>query len=122
MSDEQITAFVNDLSRREKEKKGGKSGLTLKKILIPYTDSKLGFLSQFDENFQRLVLIIRRELNAVNEDIELAWYYFKQTFESHSDINRQLIEANLNTTYLDLAGKTRRLADRIEELQSERNF
>lgn len=119
LNDEQIAELIYGLRQREIQKKGGKSGLTLKKVFIPYADSKLGFLSLFEESFQRKILSIRRDIHFINEDIELAWYYFKKTFESLSDRNYKLIDENLNTTYLDVAGKTKRLTDKIEEIKSQ---
>ncbi|MFQ5787517.1 MAG: hypothetical protein ACE5H1_06000 [Thermodesulfobacteriota bacterium] len=116
LSDDQIATLINDIRQREQQEMNSKTGLTLKKIETPYLDSKLGFLSLLSESFQRQVLGIRREIGFVNEDIELAWYYFKRTFDAISDTNYQLVDANLQRTYLDLVGKTQRLADKIEQL------
>ena len=121
LTDEEIKTQVEELRRRNLQQEGSKSGLTLKTMLLPYADSKISSLPLFKEDFQRQVLSIKRDTNAMNEDIELAWWYFKKTFESLSDKNYQLIDANLNKTYLDLAGKTRRLADKIQKLLSENN-
>ena len=108
---------IEEIGTLSKANSGG--GLGVKKYETPFLDLKLSDLTIFDETFQNKILEIKSRLNLLNEEVETSRFYHEKTFDSLSDINRQIICQNLNGSYKNIAGTARRLADRIAVLKTK---
>lgn len=100
---------------REKEKR--KTGRSLKKDDLPYINSNIGYLPLFDTDFHNKVLEIRTHNRLSNDEMELALYYYKMTFDMTLDEgNRDIIGKNLDSSYKHIASNSRQQVHRINQL------
>jgi hypothetical protein len=87
----------------ELSKKGEDSTLGLKKFNTPFIDSNYSELHLFNTEFQRGILEIREQVRRINEEIDMAWFYFSKTFDSSlSDKNVEIVKGNLESAYLNI--------------------
>lgn len=114
LTDEQLSA-ISQQSKAE-----SKRGLSFKKYELPFLDSKINYLTVFDESFQNRVLEIKTQLKLFHEEIDQARFYFEKTFDSTmSPENQDIIRTNLEGCYKNLGRQARNLADRIGELTTK---
>ncbi len=112
--DEKIGLFA-----RSQRKPDG-AVLFLREIATSFLDSRIGSLSMFSVDEQRLLLEIRYQINVINDDVNRTKIYTYKTFESSiSSNNMKIIERNIINTYLDISKKTQQVADRIEQFLSQ---
>ncbi len=113
LSDEELAAMSSPLAIR-----GDGRGLTLKKYGTPLLDSKITFLTVFNEEFQNRVLEIKAQINTLNEEVDLTRFYLMKTFDSLSQENHQIVSQNLDDCYRQISAMARRIVDHISELGS----
>ena len=66
---------------------------------------------------QRLISQVRGSLSILNEEADNARFYFEKTFDSSLDEqNQKIIKSNLDYSYRNIMGMSRRLADKITDL------
>ncbi len=81
-------------------------GLSLKKFSVPFIDSNYSQIHLFNTKFQEGILEIREEIRRINEQIDLAWFYFFKTFDSSlSENNAKIVRDNLELEYLNIGKK-----------------
>lgn len=89
-------------------------GWALKKYSLPFLTNQITALNLFSPEFQRLALETQAILSMINEDIDMAWFYYCKTFESSlSETNRRIINLNLEQTYAHILGLSRQVVDNI---------
>lgn len=93
------------------------AGLSVKKYNLPYLELKVGELSLFSEQFQRLVLNVLADLHSFNATVEEAKSYLKLTFEPISEENRAIASENLKTSYQNIEERARIIIERIKKLE-----
>jgi hypothetical protein len=92
---------------------------TLKKSSVPFLKSQITNLYQFTPEFQRLALGIQAKVEAVNEEIDKAWFNYTKTFESGlSPQNQAIVEGNMHQANMNTAKLCREVCDDITELLS----
>jgi hypothetical protein len=110
LTDEQIQS----LFQGEKDKR---KHYTLKKSDVPFLDLQIINLSLFTPEFQRLVMRIRSQVRAINEEIDKAWFNYTKTFDSGlSTNNHALVQANMHEANMNAAQMCRDVCDDITEI------
>ena len=75
-------------------------GFSLKRLYLPFLESKMGFLPLFSNKFQGLIHNIRSKNQIMNEDVESGIFYHRLTFDSSlSPENREIVLKNINSCY-----------------------
>ncbi len=114
LSNEQLNALS------EYNKPNQLSALSLKKLYLPFLDSKISDLSLFDINFQRYLLEIKTQITFLNDTIELSNFYYQKTFDSSlNGDNYEIIDHNLKNTYMQISDTARIIVDLISEFIDE---
>ncbi len=97
-------------------RKPGK-GVGMVQYSLSFIDAHLGEIALYPIPFQMGIVHIREQLNMYNQRIVIQQRYLEKTFDSSlSDDNRAAIVDDLESGYLDLAGRTRQIADAIAAL------
>ena len=95
--------------------KRGTAAISLKKHSLPFLTANLSLLSSLGVDLQRKIVRIKTNLDALNQEIELAYYFWDKTFDSSlGEDSRNKVRENLNASYEHIFGLSRRLADMIE--------
>ncbi len=81
--------------------------ISLKKIAVPFLISQLSSLYLFSPEFQRIALKICSRLAIINEEIEVAAFNYKKTFDSLSQQNQTIVVANFLQSYRNILGLCR---------------
>lgn len=81
------------------------TALNFRRYSLPFIDSQLNSLSLFDLEFQRQIHSVRATLGIINEEIDVAWFYFQKTFDTLSETNRGVVQKNLVASH-EFIGKT----------------
>lgn len=92
--------------------------ISLKKIAVPFLTSQLSSLYLFSPEFQRIALKICSRLAIINEEIEVAAFNYKKTFDSPSQQDRATLVTNFLQSYLNILGLCRPLIDDVNLLLS----
>jgi len=92
------------------------SSLALKKHYTPILETHMATLINLDSNYQNLIIEIKSQISILNEQVDLAQFYYQKTFDSSlSSENHQIIEINLNDTYLDVFEKAKDIVELISQ-------
>jgi hypothetical protein len=76
------------------------SGLNLKSSSLPFLDSNIAELGMFDTGLRQKLIEVRAQLGPLNEEIELARFYFEKTFDSTlTPENYNIINDNIRSSY-----------------------
>jgi hypothetical protein len=76
------------------------SALTLKTFSLPFLSAQLGILGSYPPEVRSLNLEIYSYINRLNKEIDLAWWFYKQTFNSDTmSYSGDIIQANIEKTY-----------------------
>ncbi len=95
------------------------AGLSVKKYKLPYLEAKVGELSLFRQEFQRLALEILANLQLFNEEIDEARFYFKLTYDSGvSEENHARACGGSDQCYKNLGDSPKILIARITSLEN----
>jgi len=89
---------------------------TYQNITIPFIDSKIKDISLLSPESQRLLLVIKRDINFLNSDYSQVWYYHTKTFEQPSEANLDLINANLKNLYRRIGNRAKVVVNNIEKI------
>jgi len=92
-----------------------KSSHIFKAMSTPYIDSKTGSISFFKEEYQSSLFKIKREIDFINNYGEQIWYYFTKTFDNPTQGNLQIINANLDGTFSNVAKRSKTTVELIEK-------
>ncbi len=87
----------------------------VKTYVTPFIDSNLDNVTLFSRDFQQVVLETKAQLRLINEQVELAQFYYQQTFASGiTPENFQIVTKNLRDTYQRIGGQARTIANLVE--------
>ena len=90
-------------------------GKSVKYARIPFLESQLSNIGLFSSDKQTILLEILEHVKIYNETADEAKVYFSRTFDPDiSDTNRQIVETSLNEKYMQLAHRSRIIAERID--------
>lgn len=122
--EEHLKLSDKELSDLSQQSKGTmKNAFHMKKYELPFLTSKMDSLTVFDESFQNKIFEIRSQLNILHEEVDQSRFYFEKSFDSTlTDENHNIIIANLENTYRNISQRSRRLADRVGELITDKGF
>jgi len=84
---------IRALSRAMLVSAGGRTS-TYKRYALPYLESRIADLNLFPSDFQRKIARIRGTLSAINQEMDIHWFYFQKTFDGLSDSNHKIICTN----------------------------
>jgi hypothetical protein len=88
--------------------------LNFRRYSLPFLDVHLITLNLFPLEFRRIAHRIRANLTILNQEVDIGWFYFQKTFDSSlSELNRQLIRANHNSTHDFIEKISREIVDDI---------
>ena len=108
MSEEALQIFV--IGQRDETK-----GKSVKHARIPFLESQLSSIGLFSSDEQTILLEILAHVKIFNETADEAKVYFSRTFDPNIiGENRQIIETSLSEKYIQLARRSRIIADRID--------
>jgi len=92
-------------------------GLSLKKFAFSSADSIIESLSLFNSEFQRDIIEIKFQINALNQEIENAEYYHRLTFvPSNMETNAEAIKGNIKAIYMRVVDMSKQIVMKIEEV------
>ncbi len=94
------------------------SSPTFTEITTPYFDAKYDSVSQFSQQFQVLVAKLKKEIAILNNYIRQTWFYHSKTFDKVSDINHDVIVANIEHNISIIATRARAIVTLIEKIRS----
>ena len=95
LNDEEFKVAVELLKQPDK-------GLSLKKFNLPFIDSKYSEIYLFDRKFQEGIWEIREGIRRINEQIDMAWFYFSKTYDNLSDENARRVHNNVISEYTNV--------------------
>jgi hypothetical protein len=95
--------------------------LTLKKISIPFLQSQLSSLYLFSPEFQRIALKIISRLAIINEEIDVADFNYRKTFDRPPQQERAMMVVNFLQGYQNILGLCLPLIDDVNLLLSLEN-
>jgi len=90
----------------------GDTGFEIKRYRAPFLDEKVAHLTLFSPEFQQLALAISAKLAILNEESDVAWFYFTKTFDAGMDVeNQKKLRFNANRAYRNIGQIARDTAD-----------
>ncbi|MCD6317514.1 hypothetical protein J7M02_00415 [Candidatus Aerophobetes bacterium] len=109
-TDEELKVLASQTKVSKKET------LSIKKIILPFLQQNFSFVSLLTPDLQRSVAAIQRNINSLNEEIDLYYFYFKKTFDSTlTDKNYELVNKNIDHAYQSIADLSYKTAERISK-------
>jgi hypothetical protein len=91
--------------------------LSLKTYSLPFIESISEHLSIFEPEFQRKILEIQSQINILNEETEIATFYYRLTFDPLCmKTNTYIIRSNLKENYNEIQHRCRIIVDKICEI------
>jgi len=92
------------------------------KFSTPFIDVRTNNISNFDEEIQRLMFIIKRDLYYINGEFDRIWFYNSKTFDGVSVQNHERLNKNIYFIYNHLFNRTKKMVDTISKVQSKLGF
>jgi len=93
-----------------------KRTMSIKKITLPFLQQNFCSISLLDSDLQRSVAGIQRNVNSLNEEIDLYSFYFKKTFDSSLNArNYELVNRNIDHAYRAIADLSYKVAEGISK-------
>lgn len=109
-SNDQLKAVQSRFSRDE-------GGFSLKKLHLPFLESKIDFLPLFSSQFQSLIYNIRSGIQIINEDVENGVFYHRLTFDSSlTSENHERVLENIKSGYENMRTQAKTAVEKISEL------
>jgi hypothetical protein len=87
--------------------------LKLKKFNLSFLNSQIPSLHLFSPEFQRMCHEILGRIATINEEIDVARFYYEKTFDNLSETNRAIILNNSRQTYEHIRMFAQDTADKI---------
>ena len=110
-TDEDLKALALSIKASNKKKT-----MSVKKLHLPFLQSNLPGVSLLSPASQRLVAAIQRNVDSLNEEIDLYYFYLKKTFDGTlSKKNYSIVNRNIDHacgSIADLSYKTAELLSR----------
>lgn len=92
-----------------------------KKYTLPFLETHLSSITFFPLEFQRNISDIRAQLNMLNEEIDVSWYFNMRTFDT-SDTNYVIVLGNVESSYKYIESKSRQLINSINSFMQEYRY
>ena len=93
---------------------------SIKKMSLPFLQQNFSSISLLNPNFQRSVAGIQRNINSLNEEIDLYYFYLKKTFDSTLTAeNYSLVNKNIDHAYQAIADLSYKTTERISKTISD---
>jgi len=95
--------------------------LGLKRFLTPAIGANLQHLGGFPEEYQRLLFDVVRKVEAINQEVQQADYFFKLSFDTSLDEhNMSVAKSNLDAAYVLVNKLARWSIESIDRLEKYR--
>lgn len=115
-TDEDLKALALSIKASNKKKKT----MSVKKLHLPFLQSNLPNVSLLSPASQRLVAAIQRNVDSLNEEIDLYSFYLKKTFDGTlSEENYSIVNKNIDHAYGSIAGLSYKTAELISRALSD---
>lgn len=113
--DENINKMIQAISNYRTQKDG--SGMSFKKVALPFLDSKIALVSLFEPQIQSIILEIRTQIHFLNEEIDESRNWLRMTFDSNiGDENYARVDNNHKNSCINIGRFARKAVDYIEAL------
>ena len=89
---------------------------TFTHVTTPYLNSKYGSISNFDEKFQFLISKLRKEIDLLNSEFNQCWFHYTKTFDDISDVNRKVVESNIDQAVGRIANESKGTIKLIQKI------
>jgi len=97
------------------------TNFTYQNITTPYIDLKINDISLLKSSLQKVLFTLKRDINFMNGDINQIWFYHAKTFESISQNNLAVVNANIRSIYGRIARRSKIMVNKITEILEEIN-
>ena len=95
------------------------ASLNLKTYSLPLLESSLGEFTLVPPEVRRQILAVREQLDLLNQDVPIASALHEKTFNPSLDpANREIVTANIESTYRVVARRAQDIANRITSIIS----
>lgn len=110
LTDLQIKAFLHS----KQSVSTGKS-LIPKKSRILFIEQNMDYIDLFDTDYQYKIIKIMRDIDRLNQQIDIVLFYERKTFEIEDEDNHKLICQNLDTAIMEIGTWGQNLVNIISE-------
>ena len=89
---------------------------TYQNITIPFIDSKINEISLLKFDSQKLLLILKRDINFLNNDINQIWFFNSKTFDNPGENNLAVLNLNIKNLYARIGRRSKIAVDNIDKI------
>lgn len=118
----QIKSYLNETDEKLKargliRRLSKPKTLSVKKAILPFMQQNISAISLLGPEPQRLITAIQRHISHLNQEIDLYYFYFKETFDSTlPSSHRRVLERNIKRSYRNIAGLSYETAEIISRM------
>lgn len=116
LDDDNIFQLIDDAFVKNAQENMTKNYI-YQNISTPYLDLKISDISLFSVNLQKSLFTLKRDMNFLNNDIALGWFYHSKTFDNSSQDNLIILNANLNILHTKISRRSEKMIDLIEKIK-----
>jgi hypothetical protein len=114
-SDDELKALALQIKASKR-----KTTTSIKKVSLPFLQQNFSSISLLNPSFQRSVAGVQRDINFLNDEIDLYYFYLKKTFDSTLTAeNYSIVNKNINDAYQAIADLSYKTAERISKTISD---
>lgn len=73
-------------------------------------------LSLLENEAQQLILVIKRDINFLNNDIDQIWTFHQKTFEVENPVNHERLRMNIHNISSRIGKRSKTAVDKIVRL------
>lgn len=92
---------------------------TFQNISTPFLDSKINDISLLENELQKLLLNLKRDLNFLNNDINQIWFFNSKTYDDPSANNLEIINVNIKNLYGRIGRRSKIMVSNIDTILSK---
>lgn len=89
---------------------------TYQRITIPFIDSKINEIALLRTTAQNLLLVLKRDINFLNNDINQIWFFNSKTFDAPTPENLARLNVNINNLYARIGTRAKIVVDNIDKI------
>jgi hypothetical protein len=89
---------------------------TYQKITIPFIDSKIDDIALLKTTVQNLLLVLKRDINFLNNDTNQIWFFNSKTYDSPTQENFARLNVNINNLYARIGTRAKIVVDNIDKI------
>lgn len=94
---------------------------TYQNISNPFLDSKINDISLLDNELQKLLLNLKRDINFLNNDINQIWFFNSKTYDEPSSNNLAILNVNIKNLYGRIGRRSKIVVENIDKILNKTN-